>query len=31
MTIPEIGISFPTFVDRSEKALHDNIAIDYCS
>jgi hypothetical protein len=26
MTILEIGISFPTLVDRSEKALHDSIA-----
>jgi hypothetical protein len=27
MTILEIGISFPTLVDRSKKALHDSIAI----
>jgi hypothetical protein len=30
MTILEIGISFPTLVDRSEKAVHDSIAIEYC-
>jgi hypothetical protein len=29
MTILEIGIFFPTLVDRSEKALHDSIAIEY--
>jgi hypothetical protein len=27
----EIGISFPTLVDRSEKALHNSIAIEYRS
>jgi hypothetical protein len=26
MTILEIGISFPTLVDRREKALHDSIS-----
>jgi hypothetical protein len=31
MTILEIGISFPTLVDRSEKALHDSIAKEYHS
>jgi hypothetical protein len=31
MTILEIGISFPTLVDRSENALHDSIAIEYRS
>jgi hypothetical protein len=31
MTILEIGISFPTLVDRREKALHDSIAIEYRS
>jgi hypothetical protein len=31
MTILEIGITFPTLVDRSEKALHDSIAREYCS
>jgi hypothetical protein len=30
MTILEIGISFPTLVDRSKKALHNSIAIEYC-
>jgi hypothetical protein len=30
-TILEIGISFPTLVDRSEEALHDSIAIEYHS
>jgi hypothetical protein len=29
MTILEIGISFPTLVDRSNKALHDSIAREY--
>jgi hypothetical protein len=28
-TILEIGISFPTLLDRSEKALHDSIAIEF--
>jgi hypothetical protein len=27
----EIGISFPSLVDRREKALHDSIAIEYRS
>jgi hypothetical protein len=31
MTILEIGISFPTLVDKSEKALHDSIAREYRS
>jgi hypothetical protein len=31
MTILEIGISFPTLVDRCEKAVHDSIAIEYRS
>ena len=31
MTILEIGISFPTLVDRSEKALHDSIAREFRS
>jgi hypothetical protein len=31
MTILEIGISFPTLVDRSEKTLHDSIAREYHS
>jgi hypothetical protein len=31
MTILEIGISFPTLVDRNKKALHDSIAIEYHS
>jgi hypothetical protein len=28
-TILEIGISFPTLVDRRETALHDSIATEY--
>jgi hypothetical protein len=31
MTILEIDISFPTLVDRSKKALHNSIAIEYRS
>jgi hypothetical protein len=30
MTFLEIGISFPTLVDRREKALHDSIAREFC-
>jgi hypothetical protein len=30
-TILEIGISFPTLVDRSKKALHDSIAREFPS
>jgi hypothetical protein len=29
MTILEIGISFPTLVDRREKALHGSIAREF--
>jgi hypothetical protein len=31
MTILEIDISFPTLVDRSEKALHGSIAREFHS
>jgi hypothetical protein len=31
MTILEIGISFPTLVERSVKALHDSIAREHRS
>jgi hypothetical protein len=31
MTFLEIGISFPTLVDRIEKALHDSIAREFHS